>query len=293
MKKILVVADPVGKEQTALAKALELAKPTSANIHIVQFCYEPLNFAEDDNEASEIKTMVVQRAEEEWELHLHSKEVNIDISSQVIWEKNMANWLTEHCQSQHYDLIVKSGNRTESFFHTPTDWQLFRESGVPVYCVSTAEHNTNKVILVALDVLSDNKKKLDLNQQLLEVASQLSVQTGAELRCCSGFELPQLVIDMNLIEVEERIASLTELVKEKARPLLEAYDIDPSKLLINEGEPWQFITQFGYQSDAQCIVIGSMGRKGILGKLIGNTAEKVIHHSKTDLLVVPPKQEEE
>jgi nucleotide-binding universal stress UspA family protein len=41
-----------------------------------------------------------------------------------------------------------------------------------------------------------------------------------------------------------------------------------------------------YTLKAQCVVLGSMAHTGISDRLVGNTAEKVIHYTKTDLLVV-------
>ena len=43
MKHILVIADHAGSEQHAFEKALELARLTIADIHVVSFCYEPLS----------------------------------------------------------------------------------------------------------------------------------------------------------------------------------------------------------------------------------------------------------
>ncbi len=37
---------------------------------------------------------------------------------------------------------------------------------------------------------------------------------------------------------------------------------------------------------AQLVVIGTVGRKGVRARLLGNTAEKVLLHLKTDVLAI-------
>ena len=39
---------------------------------------------------------------------------------------------------------------------------------------------------------------------------------------------------------------------------------------------------------AQIVVMGTVGRKGVKARLIGNTAEKVLDHLKTDVLAIKP-----
>jgi universal stress protein E len=78
-------------------------------------------------------------------------------------------------------------------------------------------------------------------------------------------------------------------IKKNVRELFNDYDMDDDNLFVDQGEPWKIITDYANEINAECIVIGSMDRKGISGKLIGNTAEKVIHQTKSDLLVISPK----
>ena len=45
-------------------------------------------------------------------------------------------------------------------------------------------------------------------------------------------------------------------------------------------------------SDSTIVVIGSVGRKGLIGQLIGNTAEKVLKLLKTDVLILSPDSDD-
>ena len=287
MKNILVVADPFEKEQLAFNKALSLAKLTVAKIHVVLFCYESLTIIEDEEERERVKGMILDRTRQSWENYLEKTHVDIVVTYTLIWEKYIDRWITEQCQSVQYDLLVKSGNRSETSFHTPTDWQLFRKLDVPVYSVSANAQHLGKTVLAALDLSSNKTAKKKLNKELLEAAFQLSVQTNSSLNICSCIKMPVILKDLGLADLPERTVFIRKRIEKNAKLLLQQYDMHIDDVFIREGVPWKVIANYAKEINADCIVIGSMGRRGIAGKIIGNTAEKVIHWCESDLLVVP------
>lgn len=54
------------------------------------------------------------------------------------------------------------------------------------------------------------------------------------------------------------------------------------------GVPNKTISHIADEIKADLVIIGSMGRTGVKGLLNKNTAEKVLHHPRTDMLVVKP-----
>jgi len=290
MKHILVIADSFDSEQAAFHKAKELAKLTVADIHVVSFCFE--SYAEVQANADQgksqinLKELVIEHVDKAWQKFVADQPDSAEVTHDVVWTKYIHEWVLEHCKSSHYDLIVKTGRRTEGFFYTPTDWHLFRQSNVPVYCVSSDENTNDKVVLVALDLTTEHKEKQQLNERLLEAAFQLSIQTNSVLHCCYAVPFSPVLRDLDIIDIRKKLNDVDQQVRQGSKGWLELYDIAPDNLHIKEGEPWQVIQHFEQKLNAQCTVVGSAGRKGIAGKLIGNTAEKVIHSAKTDLLVI-------
>lgn len=289
MKKILVIADPYEADQIAYEKALKLAKPGSSKVHVAVICYESIGRGKTDNfdaRQLNIKTLLVQHREKWWNDFLHNNPPPVEVSFEVAWEKNLAHWVLEHCKKCEYDLVVKTGNRSETPFYTPTDWQLFRQTTVPIYSVNDKPYQTNKAILVALDLATENEEKKQLNKRLLEEAFRLSVVTDSTLHCCHAIKIPTLVKELNLIDVMAHIHDMKKEARESSQEWLTEYDIDKKQVHIEEGIPSEVITDIARKIKAQCIIVGSMGRTGISEKLIGNTAEKVIRDAKSDLLVV-------
>lgn len=287
MKNILVIADPMDKEQLAFNKAISFARFTVAKIHIVLFCYESLQFVDDEEEKIKIKEMIIEREQQALEHYLGHHQSNIEITYETVWEKYIDHWTEKQCQLIHYDLIVKSGNRSETSLHTPTDWQLFRKLKVPVYSVSADNKHLDEVILVALDLSSEKKSKKNSNKKLLEAAFQLSVQTNSNLYVCSCINIPSLLKELDLIGLTKRAELAQQRIEKNALTLFEQYDIKSDNVFIEQGTPWKVITDCAKKIKADCVVMGSTGRQGIAGRLIGNTAERVIHWAESDLLVVP------
>lgn len=286
MKNILVIADPINENQLALNKAISLASRTVAKIHIVLFCYESLAFINTDAEKAEIKRMLLDRRKQTWESYLLKQDFNVTVTYEIVWEQYIEPWVREYCNSDLCDLIIKSGHRSETPFHTPTDWQLFRKSKVPVYCVGSSPKKSEKRVLVALDMATKHEEKKALNLRLLEAAFRLSLQTNSALYCCSAIKSPGFLKDIGLIDMSKQLEIIE---KENVHKLFDDYDIDDDNLFVQQGDPWKVITDYAKEIKADCIVIGSMGRKGISGKLIGNTAEKVIHYTESDFLVISPE----
>ena len=48
------------------------------------------------------------------------------------------------------------------------------------------------------------------------------------------------------------------------------------------------ITSQAAKVRAQLVVMGTVARRGIRARLIGNTAESVLHHLRTDVLALKP-----
>jgi universal stress protein E len=289
MKKFLVIADRQ-EEQTALQKACELARTSDATIHVAVFCYDSLAELEEvDFDAAALKQGLMQELQNWWQIHLDANADGQKISFEVIWQKNMYEWILASCRSHQYDLIIKTGNRSEGIFYTPTDWLLFRDSPVPVYIVAKHHLHAQKSVLVALDVLSKSEEKQALNSQLLECAFRLAVQTDAKLHCASVIKVPSVLRELDLVDPHGYCRKLEEKVKTQLAQLVQDYEVPADCIHIEEGEPWGALSNLAKQLYCQCLVVGSMGRKGLVGKLIGNTAEKIIHVTNTDLLVISPE----
>lgn len=288
MKNILVIAEASDKPQLALEKAIKFAKLSGAKIHVVINYYE--NEVWQDAQSLEAKKLHVV-AEEElwWRNHIESVSGDLIVAHQLLWEKYLVDWVIAQCKAQTYDMIIKQGHRTESVTHTSTDWLLLRESTVPVYIVTPLRNRESNIILVSLDLMARSQEKQKLNASLLEEAFRLSVTTNSALHVCYVVKVMPALRDLDVVDSEEVLNKVKPLAIEKFKTIAAAYDIDESNVHILSGDPNKVISSLANRLKANCIVIGSMGRKGIIGKFFGNTSEQVVKLAHKDLLVLGPQ----
>jgi len=57
---------------------------------------------------------------------------------------------------------------------------------------------------------------------------------------------------------------------------------------LREGMPWREIVESAREWPADLIVVGTHGRSGLTRLLFGSTAEGVVRHARSPVVVVPP-----
>ncbi len=285
MKSILVIAEPSNKLQIALDKAVSFAKLSGAKIHVAINYYEK-NGWESAEVTEQRKSKRIAEEEGWWRSYIESLNTDIVITHQLLWEKYLVDWILKQCRSQPYDLIIKEGHRTETVVHTSTDWLLLRESPVPVYVVTPIHNRESNTLLVALDLMTSSPEKQHLNQRLLEEGFRLSVATNSQMHVCYVVSVVPALSDMDIVDPNSILQEVKPIAMEKCKELTAQYDVAENQMHIVKGEPNKAISSLASRIAANCIVIGSMGRKGIIGKFFGNTSEQVIKLAHKDLLVL-------
>lgn len=62
--------------------------------------------------------------------------------------------------------------------------------------------------------------------------------------------------------------------------------------LVKEGDTGDAILDAANESNADIIVMGTHGRRGLDKILMGSVAEKVLRHSKVPMFIIPSKENE-
>ena len=150
--------------------------------------------------------------------------------------------------------------------------------------MKTEQVGQPKVVLAATDFSDAGLKAIT---QGLQVAQQ----AGA------AFHLLH-VVDSN--DVPDAISTIPkgdslrhEINEEAARRLdafLNSLNVDRAQIHshLSWGTPWQEIRRISQQQAADMIVMGTVGRSGIKGILLGNTAEKILNTCDCSILIVKP-----
>jgi nucleotide-binding universal stress UspA family protein len=93
----------------------------------------------------------------------------------------------------------------------------------------------------------------------------------------------QFFVDWDAIETRER-----ELLAERLAGWQEKYPDITVRRVVTGGRPVDCLLE--HAADAQLLVVGSRGRGGFSGMLLGSTSHALIHHAPCPLLVVRPAE---
>ena len=296
MKKYLVIADnneqSEGKICSGIERGIELAKLSGAAVHIVGFAFDNYDSEQTTQKnIGDFRRAVIMTREKTISTILQQVDTeNLELTSEVVWAENISKWLIEETKTNQYSMIIKAGHRTESFNHTPTDWVLFRESPIPVMIVDKNKFKARHKILCALDLGSKKDSHQQLNSQVIQQGKALAEILESELFCCYAIPVSPILVDLDIVSAKKIKTKETKKAQKRFAKLAEKFDLDPKILNTKAGDAEKVVPSIANRLKAEMVVIGTVRRKGIKGKLIGNTAEKVLHNLHTDLLVVNPDQ---
>jgi universal stress protein A len=145
---------------------------------------------------------------------------------------------------------------------------------------------TLKKVLIALDAT-------DEAEEVLEGATSLDPRGSVEFRVVtvipplmggvSGMDGASFAASWPLRDMEETIAQETA---KNIRERVAAFGIAPDRVAIRIGRPALEVKAYAEEIGADLIVIGTHGRHGLSGMMLGSTANGVLHGSPCDVLTV-------
>jgi universal stress protein E len=290
MRELLVIADKDKGKQLAFHHALEIAKNTGAKIEFVGFVHAPgVDSSEilSHEDKRSVRHSYIDAKQAEMDEFLKSVDLEgIDLRVDVVWERSFERWVISRCDQKSFDMVFKSGNRTETFLYTPSDWELMRHCPEPVMIVSDNSWKAGGVILAALDLGSSNEKTLNLNEDILRQAIKLGKATNSDVHTCYSMAIPKALADLDLIDPKAYEVKMKEQLDPMVVKLINEAGLDRSRLHLVSGKPAKEICRISKEIDADVVMIGNKTRTSLRGRLMGNTAENVLHKVSADVVVI-------
>lgn len=289
MEKLLIIAD-IDTKCIATRRGLELAGKLGVAVDVVAFVYAPMaGLKVSAGQKAEIR----QRLLEERQLSVQSRIDKFQapgqkVSLKVVWEKDLHAWVNKRCAGGAYRAVIKTANRSENLIHTSLDWQLLRECPAPVLIVAKKRWHRARPVLASLDLATSVASKRVLNNRILVEAKSLANALGVELELITAVEVPVLLADLDLVDPVAYAKDAMAAMKPQIKELAKLHDIPESAFHCKRGPVERVISSRAAKVGAQIVVLGTVGRKGVKARLLGNTAEKVLRHLKTDVLAIKP-----
>lgn len=296
--RILVAVDFSPYTEATVKHAVWLARKCSASITLVNALPNLRHLVESASYPGKVDflygegTDFLREVERESEGRLRKlvSDINADdlrVSFKTVLGAPYAE-ISRLVMDEGYDLVI-AGTRGLSawkqFFLGSTSHQLIRNCPSSVW-IDRAEHvEPPKVVLAAID-FSDVSRRAALES--LKIAQQAAAEFHLA-HVIDSTELPEATLYKNSWG-----NSVRNKVEEEAVVRLSEFTVslgtDPEKVHTHlvSGAPWHDIGLIAEEVNADLIAIGTVGRSGISGVLLGNTAERVLNTCKCSILTVKP-----
>jgi len=289
MAKILVVADR-GQTCCATPRGIELAGRLGLDVDVVAFVHVSLKSLRGGaGEQRRARERLLEARRSEVQATIDTlRRPGQKVALRVVWEKHIDRWLIRACDRGSYRWVVKTGHRSESIVHSSTDWQLLRECCAPVLLVSRKQWHPSRPVLAALDLVSRSRTKQALNDKVLAEARALASGLGVELRILTAVEVPALLAEFEMVDPVAFMRDVRKDMQRRLEKLATAHGLPQSAFLSKRGPVEKVIPGYAAREQVQLVVMGTVGRKGVQARLLGNTAEAVLRHLSADVLAIKP-----
>ena len=295
-KNILYHADGNHSTAESLGRAVKLAESNNAKLTVMDVIAESELAADVERRYQlDLQDLLRQRRLEQLEALVEPfTNDGLSIRIQVISGKPFIALISE-IQRNGHDLLIKpphlSEGLTERLFYGSFDLHLLRKCPCPVWIDRPESAHPYRQILAAVDPTDESCP--ELNRLILDLASSLAERESAQLHVVHAWQMPGESIlrsgraRISHTELEKLLTDTEQSHRERLNELVECYGLKQIHLL--KQRPAKAITSLADQFEADLIVMGTVGRTGLPGLIIGNTAEDVLQTTHTSVLAVKPK----
>ena len=271
VKRILVVIDPSQEEQVALNRASLIAGFIECELHLL--------VCENREDYSDLLARL--RVEQD------AKGIRCSVTQD--WHHNATDTICRAVAREGCDLVIKQhrpDNPLRKALLTPDDWKLLRYCPAPVLMVKNSDSWIKGSVVAAVDVGNHDDQHHVLHDTIVSHAADIVEMIDGDLYLVSAHPAPMLSAADPAFQLKDSIAAE---YRARAEPYVKLYGIDAQHLHIDEGPADTLVPQVANRIGASVTIIGTVGRKGIAGALIGNTAEVVLDQVNSDILVLKPE----
>ncbi len=301
---ILFVANLEADDTAAFNQAITVANNNQAKLTVVGLVNDSNLPSSGAPNADELLEELVEQRRAQLQEHVESVSTKQKIEVKVLVGKAFMEIVREVLRFKR-DLVIKSvwkTNLRQQLFGS-TDMKILRKCPCPVWLIKSTQQQGYRQILVGLDYKPENAENDALNQQLLEMASYQALADSSELHIIHAWRLEyesflrsprtghsdEAVDAMVQEEENKRRRWLQGLVAQYCGKLGEKTSnyLDPQLHLI-QGDAKKVVLEYAKDLGAELVVLGTVGRTGLPGFIIGNTAEAILNRLDSSVLAAKP-----
>lgn len=308
---VLFVATPDADDTLAFERALRLAEANQARLTVVdpqQDGAAPAARVPEGLSRKRLRAALDEASAERLQVYAEVAGGRVDLKTRTLEGGGFVE-VVRTVQSGGHDVVVKAAMETGAqrrYLFSSFDLHLLRKCPVPVWLVKAeAGEDRYRRVLAAVDVDPDGAARTDpsLSRRILETAASQALADGAELHVAHAWQpaYEGVLRSRGLFADEAEAQRYIESERRAHQAAFERLADDLRSWIGGETRDWLqpvFHLRQGYagtvipmlagELDAGLVVMGTVGRTGIAGLLIGNTAETILDGISCSVLAVKP-----
>tara|TARA_R110001592_G_scaffold363352_2_gene684895 strand:+ start:166042 stop:167043 length:1002 start_codon:yes stop_codon:yes gene_type:complete len=315
LKNILFVVTPETSSKIAFQRAMTLAENNQAHLTVIKVIDGMVGSIRLPIRQTSLLTLqekLIVVSKQELEVLARSCNKKIKVDTKVLIGTTFIEIIREVLRGE-YDWVIKvaeiDDERLGRNFRSD-DMNLLRKCPCPVLLINSKQGSLFKRILAAVDV-DDNYEPKELNTRhrlnvnILETASSIALsESSADLQIIHAWRaVGESFMEGGFVSSsDEDVAEYVEEVRQQhvknmdslvdeVRTKLGAEAIEYIKPTIHllKGWPRTVIPDFVNHAKADLVVMGTVGRTGVPGFIMGNTAETILNHINCSVLAIKPE----
>ena len=300
-KKIVFMADGDNGEKAALSRAIELAEANDADLTIMDVL-EPEDTQPGDSGLSSalesLQELVVENRRHELKtLAKEVSETHAGVSVDVAVEVGQpAMEVIRAVLFRKSDLVMKAAagpmGRRQRLFGS-TDLKLMRKCPCPVWIIQPSRPKRYLRILAALSLDTNRPGAESLDRLIMALATSLAQHDESELHVVHAWRLigegKLRGRQISTRNVDKLLGEMQAAHQQQFQELLSDYSGSEMVVHLIKGHPGDVIPDLVELLKVDLVVVGTVGRVGIPGLIIGNSAERILGAIDCSVLAVKPE----
>ena len=297
LKSIIVGYDGFLRSETLPAMATALAQEHGAKLHLVHVASETpsQSWWSRNAEALEAYEAELQSKEARLEALLTTSRKNGLEATSIIRKGSPHVELIREALAVEADLMIV----TDEFLHRKgkrgfgaVTMKLLRYCPIPVLAKRDSRKFRHREIVASLDLDSTHDAS-NLNEAIIQMAAAVAGRADAKVTLFHAWTMwgEQLLRNHGRVEpgklremlAEIKVGLQAEAERLSQSPCLEGLEVE---VALQKGEARDVLPEF---VEKNIVVMGTVGRSGLQGAIMGNTAERILNSLTCSVLAVKPK----
>lgn len=297
IRRILLAVDGAYDRRAFIGEAATVAKDVDAQVALLSVLDMPAD-DQTNTELSDLKRWVIDdNLEQLQDISSELVKDGIQVTSKQSVGKPYLEIIREAMKGD-YDLVMKpaeNGATIKNLLFGSTDMQLFRLCPCPVYVFKPTLNTELRRIMIAVDLLADDEEKSALSDTVLQWGKYVAELVDAELHVVHIWDLyGELTLrgkSISAYTIDKLVKNEEEKHYQWLNEALARNGIEQQKIQVHfyKGEAKKLIPEIANSTETDLLVMGTVGRTGIPGFFIGNTADAVLRQVKCSVLAIKPE----